>query len=102
MKQGGLMPVDLVPARIAVLSTHGYRAESISLAVAARTGCRTQAFTNLDIAALTEFEAILIEISPSLESALVWASQITTRHADAKVILLGLEESEENVVKLAE
>ena len=71
------MSLDLEHTNIAVLSTHGYRAESVALAVAQRTGCKTQAFTGLDAAALAGFETILIETSPGLEPArrcfLLWA-----------------------------
>lgn len=96
------MSLDLVDAKIAVLSLHGYRAESIALAVAERTGCKAGAFTRLDLAELAGFETVLVEASSGLESALEWANQITTRRPDTKVVLLGVEESEENIVNLAE
>jgi|SRR5215831_4300232 len=98
----GLMSRDLVHSNIAVLSAHGYRAESIGLALEERTGCKTKALTSLDLAGLDGFDTVLIELSPDLEAALAWTSQIVARHPNARVILLGLEESEENVLKLAE
>jgi DNA-binding NarL/FixJ family response regulator len=96
------MSFNLARAKVAVLSKHGYLADSISLALEERTGCKTKAITSLDLGALDGFDTVLIEVSPSLESALAWASRIAARYPDAKVILLGLEECEENVVKLAE
>lgn len=96
------MSLDLAQANIAVLSTHGYRAESMALAVAENTGWKTQAFTELDVTALAAFDAILIEATSGLESDLLCVRAITARYAHAKVVLLGLVESEESVVKLAE
>lgn len=87
---------------IAVVSSHGYRAQSIALAVGKSVGCPAKAFTDLDLAKLADFGTILLEVSASLDSTMKLVSQITARYTDAKVILLGLEESEENVVRLAE
>jgi DNA-binding NarL/FixJ family response regulator len=96
------MSLELEHTNIAVLSTHGYRAESVALAVAQRTGCKTQAFTGLDAAALAGFETILVETSPGLEPALDWVRMIISSHPHAKVVLLGFLESEESVLRLAE
>lgn len=96
------MSPDLAQVNIAVLSTHGYRAESLALAIAERTGWKAQPFTGLDAGALGGFDTILIDASPGLESDWTWVRAITLGHPDAKVVILGLVESEESVVKLAE
>ncbi len=96
------MSPDLVRANIAVVSTQGYRAESVALAVSAKTGCRTKAFTRLDAPAFAGFDMILVEMTSDLEGDLAWVRAITARHPDAQVVLMGLVESEERVVKLAE
>jgi DNA-binding NarL/FixJ family response regulator len=96
------MSLDLEHANIAVLSTHGYRAESVALAVAQRTGCKARAFTRLDAAGLSGFETILVETSLGLESVLDWVRTIIKWHPHAKVVLLGLLESEQSVLRLAE
>jgi DNA-binding NarL/FixJ family response regulator len=96
------MSLDLEHANIAVLSTHGYRAESVALAVAQRAGCKAQAFTRLDAADLAGFDTVLVETSPGLEATLDWVRMIINWHPHAKVVLLGLLESEESVLRLAE
>ncbi len=96
------MSPDLALASIAVVSTNGYRAESIALAVSAKTGCRSKAFTRLDAGAFAGFDIVLVEMSSVLESDLGWVRAIANRHPDARVVLLGLVESEERVVKMAE
>jgi DNA-binding NarL/FixJ family response regulator len=101
-KAGWPMSLALEHAHIAVLSRHRYRAESVALAVAERAGCKARAFTCLDVAALAAFDTILVETSPVLEPDLSWVREITARCPDAKVILLGVVESENSVVMLAE
>lgn len=96
------MSLDLERANIAVLSTHGYRAESVALAVAQTTGCKAQAFTRLDVAALAGFETILVETSVELETTMDWVRMIVNCHPHAKVVLLGFLESEESVLRVAE
>jgi DNA-binding NarL/FixJ family response regulator len=96
------MSLDLEHANIAVLSTHGYRAESVALAVAQRTGCKAQAFTRFDAADLAGFETVLVETNAGLEPALDWVRRIVNWHPHAKVVLLGLLESEQGVLRLAE
>jgi len=96
------MSLALEHAHIAVLSRHRYRAESVALAVSERAGCKARAFACFDVAALASFDTILVETSPVLEADLSWVREIRARCPDAKVILLGLGESEESVVMLAE
>lgn len=96
------MSLDLEHANIAVLSTHGYQAESVALALAQTTGCRAQAFTRVDVTAFAGFETILVETSPELEPTMDWVRTILHRHPQIKVVLLGFLESEESVLRLAE
>jgi DNA-binding NarL/FixJ family response regulator len=96
------MSLALEHAHIAVLSKYPYRAESVALAVAQRTGCRTRAFAHLDVADLAAFDTILVETSPGSDFGLSWVREICARYPDAKVVLLGCTESEENIVMLAE
>jgi DNA-binding NarL/FixJ family response regulator len=96
------MSLALQHAHIAVVCSHRYRAESLALAVAERAGCRARAFTGHDVAALAPFDTILVETSPVLEADLSWVREICARRPDAKVVLLGLVESEKSVVMLAE
>ena len=96
------MSLALERVQIAVLSRYRYRAESVALAVAQKTGCKTRAFAHLDLAALAAFDTILVEASPSLDSGLTWVREICARYPDAKVVLLGCAESEESIVMLAE
>jgi DNA-binding NarL/FixJ family response regulator len=96
------MSLAIEYARIAVLSKYRYRAESVALAVAQRTGCKTRAYAQLDVAALAAFDTVLVETNPSPDSGLSWVRDICARYPDAKVVLLGCTESEESIVMLAE
>jgi len=96
------MSLALVHAHIAVLSRYRYRAESVAFAVSERAGCKARAFDWLDVAALARFDTILVETSAVLAADLTWVREITARCPDAKVILLGMGESAESVVMLAE
>lgn len=96
------MSLALEHAHIAVLSSYRYQAESVALAVAQTTGCKAQAFTDLDAGALGAFDTILVETSASFHAGLNWVREIRARYPDAKVILLGCVEAEENIVMLAE
>jgi DNA-binding NarL/FixJ family response regulator len=96
------MLLDLGDAKIAVLATHCYQAESLAAALAQRTGCKAQGFTQLEPGAFAPFEILLVEASAGLDPALDWVRTIIGWHPRSKVVLLGLLESEENVLKLAE
>jgi DNA-binding NarL/FixJ family response regulator len=96
------MSLALEHAHIAVLSKYRYRAESVALAVAQKTGCQARAFGHVDVAGLAGFDTILVETSPSLNAGLSWVREISARYPDAKVVLLGCVEVEESIVMLAE
>lgn len=96
------MALDPATEDIAVLSTHRYRAESVALAVAGRSGHNTFAFTQPDAGVLAAFSTLLIDLDAPLDSILELIRTITMQHPQVKVVVLGLVESEESVVKLAE
>jgi DNA-binding NarL/FixJ family response regulator len=95
------MAVD--PAcKIAVLARTRYRAESLALALAQQSACETLGVTNFDASFLSRFSTIVIDLEAGPEVALKLTRAITIQDAHAKVILVGLIESEENVLKMAE
>ncbi len=95
------MAIDCVP-EIAIVSAHRYRAESLALVLCQESGCYPRVFPSSEVTALARFPMILIEIDGVIEDALQLAHAVITRSPDAKVILLGLVESAESVVQLAE
>lgn len=101
-KRGGAMSLELAHARIAVISNQAYRAQAIAVAVEKMCGGRTQAFTKPDAAVLVGFETVLVEVDPILDTSLDRVRSIVRRHPDIKVVLLGLVETEQTVVKVAE
>lgn len=86
---------------VAVLSAHRYRAESIALALNTRSAFSAQAFVRLDFEALADFEIVLVDLDTGMEPVLELIRSITTRYPRARVIVVGVLESEEIVVKLA-
>jgi DNA-binding NarL/FixJ family response regulator len=95
------MSLDIARAKIAVISNQTYRAQAIALAVEKMSGGDAQAFTKPDVA-LAGFETVLLDVGASLDSSLDRVREITGRHPNIKVVLLGVVESEETVVRLAE
>ncbi len=93
------MPID--PALIVVLSTSLYRAQSLALALR-ESEYKATVVNSRDAAVLARFPVILIEVDGYLTPVLELIRSITALNPDAKVILLGIVESEENVVSLAE
>jgi two-component system, NarL family, nitrate/nitrite response regulator NarL len=96
------MPLNPASEDIAVFSKFLYRAESLALAIGERTGHRTTAVTRPDLAVLAGFGIILIDLDTTIGAAAELIRAITVRRPQTKVVVLGLEESEESVVKLAE
>ncbi|MGO9165955.1 MAG: LuxR C-terminal-related transcriptional regulator [Candidatus Sulfotelmatobacter sp.] len=99
---GGQVTPDQSANNIAVLSACRHRAESVALAVGEKTGRETSAFTQPDLAILTGFQTILIDLDTNWESSLELVRAINTQYRHAEIILLGVTESEERVVQLAE
>ena len=95
------MAIDCVP-EIAIVSARRYRAESLTLALRQEAGCCPRVVRLPEAAALARFPIILLEVDGAVEKALQLVQAVITRNPDAKVILLGLEESAASVVQLAE
>jgi DNA-binding NarL/FixJ family response regulator len=87
--------------KIALLDSVRHRADCLALALQEKTSCEAVVFTQPDIAELVRFAVIMIDIGIGLEAALGLTRAITAQQANAKVILLGLVESEENVIRAA-
>jgi DNA-binding NarL/FixJ family response regulator len=96
------MPLDPAAKDVVVFSRFLYRCESLAQAIRECAGCRATAVTQPDLMLLAGFETILIDLDTSLEAALEVVHAITARRPESKVVLVGMEESEENVIKLAE
>jgi len=86
---------------VAVVSAHRYRAECVALALSCHSDFRATPFTQLDFQALNDFGIIAIDLSATLDATLEMIHSITMQCPKSKVIVLGLPESEESVVKLA-
>jgi len=86
---------------IAFVSKCPYRAESLALVLSEKLGCRTQALTPAEMKDLTEFSLVLVDLDSEVEGNFEWIRSITSVSA-TKIVLLGLVESEENVIKAAE
>jgi two-component system nitrate/nitrite response regulator NarL len=88
--------------RIAVFNMVRYRAESLALALAQQSEYKVIAVTEADAVLLAEFTTIVIDVDAQVEPALELVRAITTKQPDAEVILIGLVESNDNVIKMAE
>jgi DNA-binding NarL/FixJ family response regulator len=87
---------------IALVDSVRHRADCLALSLKEKAGCEAVVFTRPDLAALVSFAVILIDLDIGLEHALQLTRAITARKANAKVILLDLIESEQNVIRAAE
>jgi len=96
------MTPDQPPNKVAVLSASRHRAESVALAISEKTGREACAFTQPDLAVFVGFQTILLDLDTNWESSLELVRAINTRYRHAEIILLGVAESEERVVQLAE
>lgn len=90
------------PNTIALLDSVRHRADCLALALQKTTIYDAVVFTRPDVAELVHFAVILIDIGMGLDAALRLTRLIITRQAQAKIILLGLVESKENVIRAAE
>lgn len=95
------MPGDPVP-RIAILSTHLYRAEALAFALAQHLNLETVMVVQPSTELPSDFGVILIDLDMGEEPALLLTQKITSCPSQARVILLGLVETEESVLRLAE
>jgi DNA-binding NarL/FixJ family response regulator len=96
------MTPDQPTNHIAVLSACRHRAESVALAVSEKSGREAFAFSPPDLAILVGFQTILIDLDTNWESSLEFVRAVNTQYCHAEIILLGVAESEEHVVQLAE
>jgi two-component system nitrate/nitrite response regulator NarL len=96
------MTTGLNSDSIAVLSTCRYRAESLALALTAKTGMHAQAFARPLIEALVDFRIVVIELDADMESVSDLVRAVTARNPRAKVVLVGMQESEERVITFGE
>jgi two-component system, NarL family, nitrate/nitrite response regulator NarL len=88
--------------RIAVFNLVQYRAESLALALAQHSDHEVIAVTQADAAMLAGFKTIVIDVDAQVEPALELVRAIIAKQPDADVILIGLLESNDNVIKMAE
>jgi two-component system nitrate/nitrite response regulator NarL len=88
--------------KIAVFSAYPYRAESLAFTLTQHLNLQTVAVADPAIELPSDFGVILIDLDIGVESALLLTRNITSRQSQARVVLLGLVESEESVLRLAE
>jgi two-component system, NarL family, nitrate/nitrite response regulator NarL len=87
---------------VAVFSLSPYRADSIASVLVRDFGFKAVAVTQPHAATLARFELVLLDVDANLESALQLNAAITLQSSGSKVVWLGIIESDENVIKLAE
>lgn len=90
------------PAPIALVCDSLYRAESLALALRRESACNAVTVQSRDAAVLARFPLILADVDGHFSATLDLIRSITAVNPDAKVIALGVVESEENAVSLAE
>lgn len=90
------------PALVAVVSDSLYRAESLALALRRECACNAVTVKSRDAAVLARFPVILADVDGHFRNILDLIRSITAFNPEAKVIALGMVESEENAVALAE
>jgi DNA-binding NarL/FixJ family response regulator len=96
--------VPLEPANedVAVFSRFLYRAESLADEISKGSGNRATAIVRPDAAVLSGFGTVVIDMDTGLETTLELVRAITARRPQAQIVVSGIEESEEAVVRLAE
>jgi DNA-binding NarL/FixJ family response regulator len=94
------MPAEAI--LVAVLSDSLYRAQSLALALTQESGYSLVAVKTRDAAVLARFPMILIDLGSDVSATLILVRTVTAVNPEVKVILLGVVESEKNVVSLAE
>ena len=87
--------------KVALVDSVRHRADCLALALR-QTGYEAIIFTQPALPELVRFTVILVDIGIGLDAALTLTREIITEQDSAKVILLGLAESEENVIRAAE
>jgi len=87
---------------IAVVAANRYRAEALALSISAHSEHDTFPLTQAESSALGGFSTVLIDMDVTLDSALRLILTMTTQCPNATVVVLGVVESEESIVRLAE
>ena len=87
--------------KIAVLSAYRYRAESLAFTLSQQLNLHAAAVADVALEPLTDFDVVLIDLDMGVETALRLTHTITSKKSQVKVVLLGLVESEEGVLRLA-
>ena len=88
-------------SRIAVLSAYRYRAESLAFTLTQQCHLETVVVADPAKELPSDFGVILIDLDMGVESALRLTRSITSSQSAARVVLLGVVESEESVLRLA-
>jgi two-component system nitrate/nitrite response regulator NarL len=94
------MAID--PALVAVVSDSLYRAESLALALRREPAYNPVTVQSRDASVLARFPFILTDVDDHFDATVDLIRNITNVNPDAKVIALGVIETETNVVRLAE
>jgi DNA-binding NarL/FixJ family response regulator len=87
---------------IAVVSSCRYRAESLAFTLTEQLGLPAVAAPDPGGELLAVFGTILIDLDLGTDQAFQLTRQITSLQPEAKIVFLGLIESEESVLQLAE
>src|SRR5438876_2507305 len=87
---------------IAVLASSRYRAEAIAFSISAHTDQNIFPLTQSESSGLSNFSTVLVQLDLNLESTLELVQHANTQCPDATVVVLGLAESTESIVRLAE
>lgn len=88
-------------ANVAVISSCRYRAESVALSLNRHSTFVADPFAQPNLDVLGPYGMIVVDADPPIDPALELVHSIATRYPTAKVVILGVEESEEKVVQLA-
>lgn len=96
------MPLEAANEDVAVFSHFLYRSEALAQKIHENAGYRATAVAEPDLNILTSFGTVLIEMDTTFGAALELIRSITMKRPQTKVVLVGVEESEETVLKLAE
>jgi DNA-binding NarL/FixJ family response regulator len=89
-------------SKVAIVSAYRYRAESLAFTLAQRLNQEMVPFTDFTDQLDQDFAVILIDLDVGMDAALRLTRAVTSKRSQARVVLVGLIESEENVLRLAE
>src|SRR5258708_31378204 len=87
---------------IAVLATSKCRAEARALSISAQTQQSVVPWLDPDSSVLERASTVLVDLDTNLEAALKLIRGAVTQHPHIPVVVLGLLESQERIVELAQ